>query len=145
MEKKRKSAYNHNGIPNEQKNNHIVCIDGDGATLMHMGAMAIIGSQKPKNLLHIVLNNAAHDSVGAQPTCANKIDLCAIAKACSYDKAICANDEISLQNALNGIKDELTFLEIKVKIGARSDLGRPTTTPAQNKKNFMEFLQKNNW
>ena len=132
-------------IANEKKNSHIVCIDGDGATLMHMGAMAIIGSQKPKNLLHIVLNNAAHDSVGAQPTCANKIDLCAIAKACGYDKAICANDEISLQNALNGIKNELTFLEIKVKIGARSDLGRPTTTPAQNKKNFMEFLQKNNW
>lgn len=119
-----------------------VCIEGDGAVLMHTGSLAITASQMP-NMLHIVLNNAAHDSVGGQPTVADKIDLCEIAKACGYKKVakVCCIEGV--KKALQDFtKDNsLCFLEVQVKKGNRPDLGRPTTTPIQNKTALMEFLQ----
>jgi phosphonopyruvate decarboxylase len=118
------------------------CIDGDGAALMHMGAMAVIGATHPNNLVHIVINNEAHESVGGLPTVAGKVDLSAIARDCGYDVVETVENFESLDKALGTAKtsDKLTFIEAKTTIGARSDLGRPTTTPIQNRDAFMKML-----
>lgn len=119
------------------------CIDGDGAVLMHMGAMALVGQNKPKNLIHIIINNGAHETVGGMPTVAGNIDLVAIAKACGYPNAVSVDTFEELDKALNQAKyrEELSLIEVKCAIGARADLGRPTTTALENKQNFMNYLQ----
>ena len=119
------------------------CVDGDGAVLMHMGAMAVIGSYKPANLVHIVINNAAHETVGGMPTAAGEIDLPAIAKACGYPNAVTVSDYDALDHALAAAREsrELTFIEARCALGARAALGRPTTTALENKQNFMSYLQ----
>lgn len=119
-------------------------IDGDGAALMHMGAMPVIASVNPKNLVHIVINNGAHETVGGMPTVTNNINLVKIAKACGYKNAISVDNFADLDEALIKAKKKrsLTFIEIKSSIGARSDLGRPTTTALENKLNFMDYLNK---
>jgi len=118
----------------------VTCLDGDGAALMHMGAFASIGTLKPPNFCHIVLNNGAHDSVGGQPTIAPFIDIPAIARACGYTKVYQAKTKEELKNILTENHDGLIFIEVKVKKGARKDLGRPKTTPQENKTAFMEFI-----
>jgi phosphonopyruvate decarboxylase len=120
----------------------IVCLDGDGSMLMHMGSLPIIGQSDLKNLLHIVLNNGAHDSVGGQPTVGMKIDFKQIAIACGYQKAETADDENSLKSKINYLKKESgpIFLEVKVKTGARSDLGRPNLKPSDNIINFTKSI-----
>ncbi len=132
------------GIALNKPERRVFCIDGDGATIMHMGALGIIGSMNPSNYLHIVLNNGAHDSVGGQPTIGFQLDLPQIAQACGYKKVISVENEQALQEALNHLSEQPTplLLEVKVKKGARKDLGRPTTTPIENKENLMEFLNK---
>lgn len=132
------------GIALQKPNEKIWCIDGDGAALMHMGSLAIIGANKPKNLVHIVINNEAHETVGGMPTASNKIDFCKIASACGYIHTACVDNFNDLDKALKNCKNsnELCFLEIKSSIGAREDLGRPTTTALENKINFMEYLKE---
>ena len=118
------------------------CIDGDGAALMHLGAMSTIGSISPQNLVHIVINNSAHESVGGLPTAAGKISLPKVAEACGYANVFSVDDYASLDEALRNAKsrDCLTFIEAKSKIGAREDLGRPTTTAIENKNAFSGFI-----
>lgn len=118
------------------------CIDGDGAALMHMGAMAVIGSRKPENLVHILINNEAHETVGGMPTVADSVDFLKIAEGCGYQKTYRVQDEKELALALTmvGSEKELTFLEIKCNLFSRKDLGRPTTTAKENKENFMRYL-----
>lgn len=132
------------GIALNKPERRVFCLDGDGATIMHMGALGIIGSMNPSNYFHIVLNNGAHDSVGGQPTIGFQLDLPLIAQACGYKKVISVDNEQALQKALNHLSEQPTplLLEVKVKKGARKDLGRPTTTPIENKENLMEFLNK---
>lgn len=131
------------GVAINKSDRRIWCVDGDGAVLMHMGSMAVLGANAPKNMIHIVINNGAHETVGGMPTVASKIDLVAIAKACGYPHAVCVDDFDSLDRELEAAKarDELSFIEVKCSIGARDDLGRPTTTALENKQNFMEFLK----
>lgn len=121
----------------------IWCVDGDGAVLMHMGAMAVLGTYAPNNLVHIVINNGAHETVGGMPTVAGNIDIVTLAKACGYPNCVsvqCFEDlDIELERAKK--RKELSFIEVKCAIGARSDLGRPTTTAIENKNNFMEYLK----
>ena len=123
----------------EQK---IWCIDGDGAVLMHMGAMALIGANAPRNLIHVIINNGAHETVGGMPTAASKIDLVTIAKGCGYHSAVCVDNFVDLDAALQAAKTgrKLTMIEVKCAIGARNNLGRPTTTPQENKQSFMQLL-----
>ncbi len=130
------------GVASNKKDQRIWCIDGDGAALMHMGALAVIGAEKPDNLIHIVINNGAHETVGGMPTVAGKIDIVGIAKACGYPNVVSVNSYEELDDALLGAKNkkELSFIEVKCGIGARDDLGRPTTTAIENKRNFMEYL-----
>ena len=122
----------------------VVCIDGDGAALMHLGGLSTIGTQKPKNMVHIVLNNGAHDSVGGQPTVARNINLCAVALACGYDQALSvAAPEALLSNLKIAFASPGTvFIEVMVSKGARPDLGRPKSSPIENKKAFMALLEK---
>ena len=132
------------GIAMAQPGRRIWCFDGDGAAIMHMGSMAIVASKEPKNYVHIVFNNGAHDSVGGQPTVGFKIDLPAVAKAVGYKNAFSTETKEHLTNLLKMLKAQEgpVLLEIKVKKGNRKDLGRPTTTPIQNKEALMSFLKK---
>ncbi|MDL2206362.1 phosphonopyruvate decarboxylase [Eubacteriales bacterium OttesenSCG-928-N13] len=130
------------GIALNAPNKTIWCLDGDGAVLMHMGAMALIGANAPANLIHVVINNAAHETVGGMPTVANEVDLVSMAKACGYARACSVSDEQALKDALESAKasGQLSFVEVKAAIGSRADLGRPTTTPIENKTAFMENI-----
>jgi phosphonopyruvate decarboxylase len=118
----------------------VICLDGDGSLLMHMGALPIIGSLKPKNLVHVLLNNASHESVGGQPTVADRVDFHHVALACGYSHYYKATDAASLSRYWQQLQDQKgpAMLEVVVSKGSRGDLGRPTTTPEQNKQAFME-------
>lgn len=113
------------GIAKAQPARPVVCLDGDGASIMQMGNMAIAGASTCANLTHIVLNNAAHDSVGGQPTVGGEISLPIIASACGYN-----------------LPGHPTFKMVLVAKGARADLGRPKEPPQVNKQLFMETLAK---
>ncbi len=130
------------GVALNKKNTKIWCVDGDGAALMHLGAMAVLGAYHPSNLVHIVINNGAHETVGGMPTVANKIDFVEIAKACGYGYAVSVDNFKLLDKELKKAKlsEKLTFIEVKASLGARHDLGRPTTTALQNKISFMNYL-----
>ena len=130
------------GIAAQKPDRKIWCIDGDGAALMHMGAMALIGSNKLPNMIHVLINNGAHETVGGMNTVADDVDMTAIALACGYPNAICVDNFEDLDMALDKarIKDELSFIEVKCAIGAREDLGRPGSTPKENKTAFMKRL-----
>lgn len=125
-----------------KKDKKIWCVDGDGALLMHMGAMALIGANQPQNFVHIVINNGSHETVGGLPTVFEKLDIKKIAEGCGYKNIFSAETYEQLETALKTAKNknELSFIEVKCSIGSRKDLGRPTTTPKENKKQFMEFL-----
>ena len=118
------------------------CIDGDGAALMHMGALAVIADCAPKNLVHIVINNGAHETVGGQPTVLRGVSVAEAAKTCGYPHAVRVRTFEELDSELRKAKTrkELTMIEAECAIGARDDLGRPTTTALENKENFMKYL-----
>ena len=130
------------GIAANKPHTNIWCIDGDGAMLMHMGALAVIGSHAPKNLIHIVINNGAHETVGGMPTVAGKINIPAIARACGYGHAVSVDNFEALDAELKNAraKNSLSLIEVKCAIGARDDLGRPTAAPIENKQQFMTYL-----
>ena len=132
------------GIALAQPDRRVWCFDGDGATLMHMGSMAIIASKCPTNYIHVVFNNGAHDSVGGQPTVALHIDLPGVARAVGYRKTFSVDNINALASTLKQVTDidGPVLLEVKVKKGNRKDLGRPTTTPIQNKEALMNYLKK---
>ncbi len=120
-----------------------VCIDGDGSTLMHMGSLPIIGQHGSSNFLHIILNNGAHDSVGGQPTLGFSINIKDIAIASGYKNGYSINKKQELEQIFNSLNLEHgpQLLEIKIKKGARKDLGRPTSSPNENKLNLMKYLR----
>ena len=131
------------GIALEKQDRKVWCFDGDGASIMHMGSMAIVANKAPQNYVHVVFNNGAHDSVGGQPTVGLKIDIPAIAKAMGYKHVYNVDTKEGLQELIGEIKvqEGPIFLQACVKQGNRKDLGRPTTTPIQNKEALMTFLR----
>ncbi|MBO7416771.1 MAG: phosphonopyruvate decarboxylase [Bacteroidaceae bacterium] len=134
------------GIALEKTDRRIWCFDGDGATIMHMGSMAIVASKKPANYIHVIFNNGAHDSVGGQPTVGLKVDLTAVARGVGYAATYSVSTKEELLRLLpvissNSVSPQgAVFLEIKVRKGHRKELGRPTTTPIENKQALMGFL-----
>lgn len=132
------------GIACQKPSEKIWIVDGDGAALMHMGSMAVIAANKPKNVVHIVINNGSHETVGGQPTVMGGVDLVQIAKGCGYPNVARVDSFAELDKELQAAKkrDQLSFIEVKCAIGAREDLGRPTTTAQDNKKAFMETLKQ---
>lgn len=123
-------------------NRKVWCIDGDGALLMHMGAMATIGSCHPENMIHIVINNEAHESVGGMPTATCHMDINALAVSCGYPLVCKTSTEEQLEEALSEARQGkvLRLIEVKCSIGSRTDLGRPTITPIKNKEDFIMYL-----
>ncbi len=132
------------GIALAQPERRVWCFDGDGAAIMHMGSMAIVANKAPKNYVHVVFNNGAHDSVGGQPTVGLKIDLPAVAKAVGYKNAFSVDNKEDMLECLKALRlvEGPVLLQVCVKKGNRKDLGRPTTTPIQNKEALMNFLNK---
>lgn len=130
------------GIAIQKPERKVYCFDGDGASLMHMGNMAITASMNCRNYVHVVFNNGAHDSVGGQPTVGLKIDLCGVARAVGYKATYSVDTMKQLETILPEVKngEGPIFLQVCVKKGNRKDLGRPTTTPVQNKEALMKFL-----
>lgn len=130
------------GLARSQPSKRVICLDGDGSVIMHMGSLAIIGQSKQSNLIHVVLNNGAHDSVGGQPTCAFGIDLAGISRSCGYQEAIQAILPEEIDNAFAYLlaRDGPSFLEIRVNKGARAELGRPVSSPAENRDSLMNGL-----
>jgi phosphonopyruvate decarboxylase len=114
---------------------------------MHLGAAAVMGANAPENMVHIVINNGAHETVGGMPTVSEKIDVVKIAEGCGYKKAVSVDNESDLIKILDEVKkgtDCLTLIEIKAALGSRADLGRPTLTARQNVENFMNYLKEKN-
>ncbi len=124
-------------------NKNVWCLDGDGSFIMHMGSLAIVGQNAGDNYKYIINNNAAHESVGGQPTVSDKIDIKQILTACGFDKVYEARTKEEIKTAINNMKkDGKSALILYTKQGSRDDLGRPTTTPIQNKEAFMETIKK---
>jgi phosphonopyruvate decarboxylase len=126
------------GLPEKR----VVCIDGDGSLLMHLGALPIIGSLQTANFTHILLNNASHESVGGQPTVANRVDFRAIALASGYNAYAVASNPNEIRDAWKVLQDTRgpVMLEIKLTTGSRKNLGRPSSSPVENKRAFMDWL-----
>lgn len=131
------------GIALQEPDRGVFCLDGDGALLMHMGSLCINGTLKPSNFKHVVLNNGAHDSVGGQATVGFDIDFLNMARAAAYENVFRAQTKRELHSQVLRLKDSIgpSLLEIRVRRGARQNLGRPTTTPGENKKAFMDFMR----
>ncbi len=131
------------GIAMNKPNRKVWCIDGDGAVLMHLGAMAVIGNRKPQNYVHVVINNEAHKSVGGMPTVANTMNVLQIVLGCGYESAVSVRTMEELKERLRQAKkaNMLSLIEAKCAVGARADLGRPKTTPRENRDSFTAYLQ----
>jgi phosphonopyruvate decarboxylase len=143
------------GIAMAKPDRNVVCIDGDGAAIMHLGSMAVngslglistpAGSRLNENLKHVVINNGAHDSVGGQPTFGFDVSLAGVAKSCNYN-VVTEKPCTTVEEAVAGVKALVStkgpaYLEIRVKKGNRKDLGRPTKSPLENKKEFEAFVR----
>jgi phosphonopyruvate decarboxylase len=130
------------GVALQKLNKKVFCFDGDGAVLMHMGSLATIGRLAPKNYIHIMINNGAHESVGGQNTGAFLVDWSAVARACGYKSTFIAKDLNELQNVTKQIvnSEGPVFFEIRTSQGSRKELGRPKSTPIENKEQFMKAL-----
>lgn len=132
------------GIALAKPKRKVFCFDGDGAFLMHLGSLSNIGNLAPDNFIHILFNNGAHESVGGQPTLGFDVDAIAIAKACGYKSAFSISTEKEIEEILADLSHVScpALIELKVGINSREDLGRPKTTPVQNKKSFMSFIER---
>ena len=122
---------------------NIWCLDGDGSFIMHMGSLAIACVNAPDNFKYVINNNAAHESVGGQPTVSDKIDIKSILKACGFSLTYEARTKEEIKRYIGKMKNEgKCALILYTKQGSRDDLGRPTTSPIQNKVAFMEEIRK---
>lgn len=130
------------GIALAKPSRQVFCLDGDGAVIMHMGSLAIIGSLQVSNFKHIIINNGSHDSVGGQPTAGLSASFAGIAANCGYQLCMSVDNAVELAEKVQVLRDAKgpALLEIKVRKGARKDLGRPKTAPKENKISFMEFI-----
>lgn len=131
------------GIAMEKKNTQVYCLDGDGSLLMHMGSLATVGSQGLSNFKHIILNNAAHESVGGQPTNADKIKIYEVAKNCGYKFTTFVDNKEELLKVLKKLKKEKgpALVSVRINLQSRKDLGRPLEKPSENKKLFMNYVK----
>jgi phosphonopyruvate decarboxylase len=130
------------GVALRQKQKRVICLDGDGALLMHMGTITMIGAAAPRNLIHIILNNGTHESVGGQKTVALEMDFGSISKGAGYSKYWMVRDLNALDNILNSIAIDggPAMIEVIIQSGSRPNLGRPNSPPRDNKAGFMSLF-----
>lgn len=130
----------------EKPDRTVWCLDGDGAGLMHLGAFPLIGQRAPSNLIHVVINNGAHETVGGMPVLSRTLNIASIASASGYRHVLSAENETELIQALQSLQpiasEGPVLMNICCSCGARRDLGRPTTTPQENRNALMAFLNK---
>ena len=131
------------GIALEKPERTVYCLDGDGAALMHMGSLFQIGETSPANYIHVVFNNEAHESVGGMPVTNRHVHFSRTAAEAGYKNCLYAADEAQLRQALDKAEkgEKPCLIEVVCAIGSRADLGRPTTTPQQNRDAFMDHLR----
>ncbi len=134
------------GLALHRPDKRVWCLDGDGAALMHCGALATIATAKPGNLVHVVINNGAHESVGGMPTAAKEMELSTLSRAYGYDNTYQITTIDTLRATIDAVRSSLSlcFLEIFCSIGSRNDLGRPTTSPRTTKNGFCKALISGN-
>jgi phosphonopyruvate decarboxylase len=130
------------GVALREPDREVWCLDGDGALLMHAGSLAVIADHAPASYLHVVFNNGVHDSVGGQPTSIDRVDIPATARAMGYRYAAATSDLTTLPEQVAELRAHggPSLLELRVRPGNRPDIGRPTRTPAQSKRAFMDAL-----
>ncbi|MFT7519965.1 MAG: phosphonopyruvate decarboxylase [Kiritimatiellia bacterium] len=128
------------GLAMSRPDRRICCLDGDGALIMHMGALAIIGAKNPHNLLHVVLDNGVHDSVGGQPTASGTLDVCGLALASGYRRAVSVSGGTAVHDAVVDLVNGPCLLHVRVRAGARADLGRPSGAPSGQLDSFVRWL-----
>ena len=130
-------------IAEEKPDRRVWCLDGDGALMMHLGALPLIGQRHPANLVHVIINNGAHETVGGMPVCSGSLDICSLAESAGYSSVCTADSPDSLREILSGLSRASgpVLLEVRCACGSRADLGRPTTTPLENRDAFMRFLE----
>jgi phosphonopyruvate decarboxylase len=126
------------GIAMQQKS-RVFVLDGDGALLMHMGALSLTASLQLSNLIYVVLNNGAHQSVGAQPTLGFSVDFCTIAKGCGFTNPIMIEDKKGLEKWCTDLNQN-DFTEIRINTYTQEPLPRPNDTPKQAKEAFMKSI-----
>jgi phosphonopyruvate decarboxylase len=119
------------GLAWAQPSRRVIVLDGDGAALMRMGALATLGYERPSNLLHVLIDNEAHDSTGGQSTVSHSIDLAGVAAACGYPKVHRAHTKEEVADLVRAPSNELTFVHVKTRTGEPSDLPRPKETPVE--------------
>lgn len=131
------------GISTRKPTRNVICLDGDGSLIMHMGNLATIGRYKPANLTHILLNNESHESVGGQATASNAVDFGAVAKASGYANVWTVNNGADLDKALKETKEAKgpNFVDVRLALGTKKDLMRPESSPLENKIQFMNYLK----
>lgn len=130
------------GLASARPDRSFITVDGDGALLMRLGSLATIGWYRPKNLLHVLLDNNSYESTGGQPTVSGVVDFAGTAASCGYTKAVHAHNLEELSHYLSSWKQdpELTFIHLKIQQGTCENLGRPATLPPQMKERFMQAL-----
>ena len=130
------------GIGLAAPDDEVWCLDGDGALLMHMGSLGVAGDHAPRKYFHVVFNNEVHDSVGGQPTSITAVDIPALASSCGYvwtGRCETVSEVRSLIESMRAAGGP-SLLEVRVRPGSRSDLGRPTRTPRESRAAFMTAL-----
>jgi len=130
------------GIAISQPNRKVYCFDGDGAALMHMGSLAISGQSECNNFIHIILNNGVHGSVGGQPTVGFEIDFCKIAEACGYSHSFKVKRRDEIENVIKKSQEIKgpCLIEIQTTASNKKNIGRPTSSPKENKEDLKKFL-----
>lgn len=124
-----------------RRDKRVIVLDGDGALLMRMGALATIGYERPDNLVHVLLDNEAHDSTGGQATVTHSVDCAAAARACGYPTVKRLGSAEDLEAALRDRSEGLRFLHLKTRPGAPADLPRPKVTPREVVTRLMKHLE----
>ena len=128
------------GLAWAQPQRRVIVLDGDGAVLMRMGALAAIGCQAPPNLVHILLDNELHESTGGQATATHYVDLSAVAAACGYPRVVRAATPAELGRAIDEAGTELTFIHVKTSPQGDHSLPRPKETPVELAQRFRAWL-----
>ncbi len=120
----------------------VVVLDGDGAALMKLGAMATIGARAPRNLVHVVLDNGVHDSTGGQATVSASVDFAAVALACGYATGTLCDDLAGFEQAFTATRDlpGPHLVHVRIAPGSMTRLGRPTVKPPEVARRFQRFL-----
>jgi phosphonopyruvate decarboxylase len=129
------------GLALSQPRRRVVAIDGDGAMLMRMGALATIGQERPANLVHVMLDNEMHESTGGQSTAAHSVDSCAVAAACGYPRVRRGTTVEQMERLLAEAESGPSFLHFKVRPGVREGLPRPTIGPADVARRFVRHIR----